>query len=334
MILNFVKNQGKMRRRLLYFITIIVILLLQNASFGQAPNLGSASGFAVFTVTGAFTNVGTSTYITGDIGTNAGIFTGFPPGTVDGDIHVANATSAQVAIDVVNAYNSISALTCGTVLTTTLGSGQILTPGIYCHGAATSLTGTLTLNGQGDPDALFIIKIGGAFATSTYSNVVLTNSASACNVYWQIYGQFDLADYSVFKGTLLVDGAINLMTGLDLEGRALSKAGAISLTNTTVDFLPEAAGAITGTLEVCQGQTGVVYTVPLIPNATSYQWTLPGGASLAAGEGTNSITVNFSASATSGDITVYGTNACGDGTPTVESLVVWTVSSTSLIYHH
>ena len=82
----------------------------------------------------------------------------------------------------------------------------------------------------------------------------------------------------------------------------------------TVNPLPAAAGTITGTATVCQGQAGVVYSVPAIANATGYTWTLPAGASITAGSNTNSITVSYSASASSGNITVLGTNACGNGT--------------------
>ena len=82
----------------------------------------------------------------------------------------------------------------------------------------------------------------------------------------------------------------------------------------TVNPLPAAAGTITGTATVCQGQAGVVYSVPAIASATGYTWTLPTGASITAGSNTNSITVTYSASAVSGNITVLGTNSCGSGT--------------------
>jgi hypothetical protein len=82
----------------------------------------------------------------------------------------------------------------------------------------------------------------------------------------------------------------------------------------TVSPLPDAAGTITGQASVCQGATGIVYTVPVINGATSYVWTLPVGATGTSGTTTNSITVAFSASAVSGNITVAGTNSCGNGT--------------------
>ena len=81
----------------------------------------------------------------------------------------------------------------------------------------------------------------------------------------------------------------------------------------TVNPLPAVAGPITGSSSVCQGQTGVVYSVATITHATGYVWTLPAGATITAGNNTKQITVSFSASASSGVITVHGTNACGSG---------------------
>ncbi len=85
-------------------------------------------------------------------------------------------------------------------------------------------------------------------------------------------------------------------------------------------IMPTAAGTITGATTVCQGQNSVTYTIPAIANATSYVWTLPGGAT--GTSSTNSITVNFSTSATSGNITVYGHNECGDGASSSKPIVV------------
>jgi hypothetical protein len=82
----------------------------------------------------------------------------------------------------------------------------------------------------------------------------------------------------------------------------------------TVNPLPAAAGTITGSAAVCQSQNGVAYSVPAIANATGYTWTLPTGATIASGSNTNSITVNFSSTASPGVITVAGSNACGNGT--------------------
>ena len=90
--------------------------------------------------------------------------------------------------------------------------------------------------------------------------------------------------------------------------------GVASTLAVTVNQLPGAAGVITGDDQVCAPSTGHVYTVPAIANATSYSWTVPAGATIVSGGTTNSITVNYSAAAVSGAITVYGVNSCGDGT--------------------
>jgi hypothetical protein len=219
-----------MKTQLLKALTVVILFLMPYVNFGQAPDLGYASSFALFTAVGAFNNDG-ATQVTGDIGTNVGDLTGFPvPGTVIGAIHVEDPVSALAAIDVLAAYGHLSTLG-GSVLGTTLGNGQILTPGVYSTGAHSTLEDTLYLNGQNDTNALFIIRIGGAFETNTFSKVILINSASLCNVYWQIGGAFELGDYSVFRGTIVADGAISLLEGSSLLGRGLSTAGAIELHN-------------------------------------------------------------------------------------------------------
>lgn len=318
----------------LFIITTFTLLFFPKVNFGQAPDLGTASSFALFTSAGAFTVTGSATHVTGDVGTHIGVFSAFPPGTLVGQIHVANATSAQAATDVDAAYFDLLGRTCGTTLTSPLGNGQTLAPGVYCLTTVSILNGDLILDGGGDPNAIFIIKIDGAFTTGTSSNVILIDSADLCNVYWQIGGQFDLGDASVFRGTAIVDGAINLLGTSSLLGRGLSRAGAISLNSNIVTFLPAAAGTIVGTDVVCQGQSGVIYTIPAIDNATSYLWGLPAGATIIAGANTNSITVNFSLSAVSGNITVQGSNGCGTGTVSGNYYVtVNPLPITSLIWH-
>lgn len=153
-----------------------------------------------------------------------------------------NTASGQAATDVRAAYAALSARTCGTVLDITL-AGQTLTPATYCTGAAAALNGTLTLDGQGDANALFIINVGGALSAGTAASVVLTNGANARNVYWRVAGRFDLGENAVFQGTVLADGAIALLDGATLVGRGLSQAGVISLQRNEVS-LPLAANPL------------------------------------------------------------------------------------------
>lgn len=223
-----------MRTFLFLNLTSVILLFFPCINYGQAPNLGTTDNFALFTAAGAFNNIGASTVVTGDVGTDVGAFNAFPPGTLIGAAHVADAVSAQAATDVLIAYNQLEGLLCGSVLGVTLGNGQVLTPNIYCTGAATTLNGNLTLDAENDPSAVFVFQIDGALATSTFSNIFLINGANLCNVYWQINGMFTLDESSVFVGTVIVDGAISLHSGSILNGRALSTAGAISTSSNTV----------------------------------------------------------------------------------------------------
>lgn len=131
-------------------------------------------------------------------------------------------------------------------------------------------------------------------------------------------------------------------SGLDQIGvQAINGCGngAIRSKSITIAPLPSPAGTISGSPMVCQGQTNIPYSVPAIPDATGYVWTLPSGATIATGANTNSITVNFSASATSGNITVQGVNSCGAGTSSSKSITVTpspgsagTISGSSAVY--
>lgn len=197
----------------------------------QTPHLGRAATFALFTAAGAISNSGTST-IVGDVGTHAGALTGFPPGTLTGSLHVADSVTTLAATHLGTAASSLFALTCDSTLGATLGNGQILTPRVYCITTLATLGGNLTLDGLGNPNSVFVIKINGAFTAGVSSKVLLTNSANFNNVFWYINGAFTAMDSSQFKGTLICNGAINLLLKADVTGRALSTAGAISMANT------------------------------------------------------------------------------------------------------
>lgn len=217
-----------MYNKIQHIIIVAVLLFFPKINYGQAPNLGTASNFTLFTADGAFTNTGESN-VTGDIGTNVGTFSGFPPGVLDGQIYVVDATSSQAATDVITAYDFLTGIACDSTIGITLGNNQILTPNVYClGGAATTLNDTLFLDAQGNASALFIFKINGALTTTKFSNVILINSASLDNVYWQINGALEVGDSAIFRGTVLANGAINLLLNSSLEGKGLSRAGAIN----------------------------------------------------------------------------------------------------------
>ncbi|MBN1339047.1 MAG: hypothetical protein JXA03_06980 [Bacteroidales bacterium] len=123
------------------------------------------------------------------------------------------------------------------------------------------------------------------------------------------------------SNTILVNFGSNASSGnISVNGVNGCGNGTVSSLAVTVNPLPAAAGVITGNSYVCQGTGGTVYSVPVIANATSYSWTLPAGAS--GSSATNSITVNFGAGASSGNITVKGVNGCGNGAASSMSITV------------
>ena len=303
-----------MRSQLFKFLTAFTLFLLPNVNFGQtAPTLGATSHFAIFTAGGALTNDG-ATVITGDIASYTNIPTGFTgPGTVYGTIYDTGSASDPAYTDVFALYSELDNLTPDDVISTPLENNSPLGPGVHSIGSAASISGNLTFDAGGDPDAIFIIQINGALTVGPGIQIILTNSAQFCNIYWQINGELIIGTGSDMMGTFVNDAAIIFGEASSLRGRALTTAGAIELHNNNISFMPAASGTITGTATVCQGQTLVGYTVPAIANAASYIWALPAGATITAGSTTNSITVSYSAGATSGNITVTGSNSCGNG---------------------
>ena len=224
-----------MKQQFLYILLSAAVLAFPQTSTAQAPPpLGVAASFALFTAVGAVNNSG-PTIINGDIGTNAGAFNGFPPGVINGNIHVADTYATQAATAVQTAYAYYSAnIPCVTPLAVYGGTPAVtLLPGSYCVGGATTLAGTLILDAGGNASAKFYLKVSGALTTGANSVVLLQNGASANNVYWQIGGQTTLGQNSVMVGTLLVDGAINMIQGATLTGRGLSRSGAITIDTNT-----------------------------------------------------------------------------------------------------
>lgn len=285
------------------------------------PVLNSVECYAIFSSNGPVQD-DFATFVIGDVGSNLGSALGYDPLKVTGTIHpIPDGSTAQCAADLLVVYNNLNALPYDIELMepSIFGHNLVLTPHTYLMLGAVSLTDTLFLDAQGNPNAVFIFQINGAFATSTFSNVVLLNGAQAQNVYWKIDGAVDINNFSIFNGTFVSAGAINLFTGVVLNGRALTTVGALSTYAAQVNTpsgTTGGAGTVMGSDTVCQGATGILYYVSAITNATSYSWTLPSGVTIISGANTDSITVDFSPTATTGtfNITVQGSSACGPGT--------------------
>ena len=208
---------------------------------GQARGdmLGSAFNFAVIGGSGV-TNTGT-TIINGNLGVSPGsAITGFPPGIVNGTIHMNDAIAQQAQIDVTTAYNTLAELPQTQNLTGIDLGGLTLTPGVYFFSSSAFLTGTLTLDAQGNPDALFVFQTGSTLITASNSSVVMINGADPCDLYWQVGSSATLGTDTSFQGNILALTSITLNTRATLlEGRALARNGAVTLdTNTITRCIP------------------------------------------------------------------------------------------------
>jgi len=183
------------------------------------------------------TNTGLSV-ISGDIGLSPGSsITGFPPGvvTAGSTIHIDDAVAVQAKTDLTAAYNTLIALPCQTDLTGTDLGGLTLTPGKYCFSSSAQLTGSLILDGQGNPSSLFVFQMGSTLTTASNSAVLLLNNAMSCNIFWLMGSSATLGTSTSFVGNLLATASITLTTGVSIEnGRALAMIGAVTLDTNTI----------------------------------------------------------------------------------------------------
>ena len=235
----------KRRSRKLLMIRFAMVLFGALPAFAQIP-LGTSQSFSVLGGS-TVTNTGSSV-ITGNLGVSPGsAVTGFPPGIVAaGAIHAGDATAAQAQSDLTTAYNVAAGMPCGVDLTGQNLGGLTLTPNVYCFTSSAALTGTLTLNLQGNPNAFFLFKIGSTLTTASASSVVLTNSGGATcpsNLFWQVGSSATLGTGSSFGGNILALTSITMTTGAGLNGRALARNGAVTLDTNTVNSAACASGA-------------------------------------------------------------------------------------------
>jgi hypothetical protein len=203
----------------------------------QPVGLGTAYGFAVLAGTPAVTNTGPTTII-GDLGIHpAAAVTGFPPGVIVGTIHAADAVAGQAKIDLTAAYFDAA----GRPSTATHGTlgGLTLVGGVYSAGGVTlDLTGTLTLDGENDPDSVWVFQATSDLITASSSSVRFVNGAQPCNVFWQVTSSATLGSGSSFAGTIMATTSITLNSGVTVSGRVLARNGTVTLINDTVMVSP------------------------------------------------------------------------------------------------
>ena len=197
--------------------------------------LHTANHFAVLAAT-AVTNTGPTvltgnpTDPTGALGLSPGTaITGFPPGAVNGTIHTADSAAQQAQTDLTTAYNNAAGRPDTATIPTELG-GTTLTAGVYNSAAGTfGIDGTVTLNAQGNPRAVFIFQAASTLITASASQVKLANGARAANVFWLVGSSATLGTDSFFNGNVIALDSITVTTGVTIEGRVLARTGAVTL---------------------------------------------------------------------------------------------------------
>ncbi len=255
----------------------------------------------------------------------------------DGPANAGNIFTAQLS----NASGSFaSPVTIGTLSATTAGTISVTIPGGTVTGTGyliRIISSNPAITGASNGTNLILSQNVGAAGSISGSTTVCQGQTG---VVYSVPSVSNATSYvwTLPAGATITAGANSNSITVTYSNSALTGAvtvrgtnagcgnGAISpLLSVTVNNLPNTAGTITGATSICPGQTGIVFSVPAITGATGYSWTLPSGVTIASGANSNSVTLDFSPSATSGIISAAGTNACGNGSSS--SLSVTTLST-------
>jgi hypothetical protein len=196
----------------------------------SAIPLNTASSYAIIG-SSTITNVG-ATVITGNVGLFPGTsITGFPPGTVNGTVNVANSAASTAKMDANTAYLNAQTRTGGTTISGDLGGLTIL-PGVFTSSSSIGITGTLTLNANGNPNAVWIFQIASTLTTASGSSVVFQNGIGCPDrVYWQVGSSATLGTTSAIIGNIMALASVTVNGGASsmLNGRAFSLTGAVTI---------------------------------------------------------------------------------------------------------
>jgi len=209
---------------------------------GLAPgsvSLGSAATFGIM-ATAAITSTG-STVINGNVSLQPGTaITGFPPGVVNGSVHINDSVSAQAQIDLLTAYTFAKSLPPGTTIAAGADLGALyplgMPPGTYTSGSTMLVSSPLVLDAGGNADAVWVFQIGSSLTTG--ASVALANGAQAGNVFWVPTLDGTVGVGTIFTGTLIAGRSVTGVTGSTINGRILAgatTAGTIALQATTVN---------------------------------------------------------------------------------------------------
>jgi len=215
-------------------------IALMNTDAHAIP-LGTAGNFAVLGGT-TVVNTGPSVISGGNVGVSPGsAIVGFPPGVVTPPytFHAGDAVALQAQNDLTTAYNAAAGLSSTMDLTGQDLGGLTLVPGVYSFSSSAQLTGMLTLDYQGNPNAEFVFQIGSTLTTASASSVTFINIGSGltpgCDLFWQVGSSATIGTGTDFAGHILALTSITLTTGATLDGSALARNGAVTLDGNLID---------------------------------------------------------------------------------------------------
>ena len=197
-------------------------------------DLRSATPFAI--LAGSTVTNTRHTKVFGNVGLSPGIsITGFPPGVIHGRVYIHDRLARRAQLDLTRAYNDATGRTHNRIALSGNIGGQTLYPGLYYSTSSLAISsGDLTLDARGHSGAVFLFQIGSTFTMTTGLRVILTNGASARNVFWAVGSSATFGTSCSFYGNLLVQKSISMATGTVMVGRALSRVGAVTLQKNTI----------------------------------------------------------------------------------------------------
>jgi hypothetical protein len=244
---------------------VAMALLTSDALAAQPPvGLGTADSFGVLAGQ-TVTNIGPSA-INGDLGVAPGTaVAGLLP--VTGTIHTADAVAGQAQSDLTTAYDDAAGRTAPLAVPSDLG-GLTLNAGLYSSGSSLAITGAVTLDAEGDPNAVFVFQTASTLITGSGSHVNLINGAQPCNVFWQVGSSATLGTASVFAGTITALTSISMNNGVTVQGRALARNGSVTLINDTINAPRCAPGTTGGGASPSPARIGGIgggATIPAVP---------------------------------------------------------------------
>jgi hypothetical protein len=230
-------------------LALAAAILHLNAT-AQDVNLGTANSFAVL-ANSTITFDGSGNTVSGDVGLYSGTsITGLASVTLAGTVHQTDAVAMNAQSDLTTAYNHALGLSSTDLSSYLNGAYELgnltLTPGVYSFDSQVVLTGTLTLNNEGNPDAVFVFKVGTALTTDSGSSVVEEENGlgdippnPGISVFWQVGSSATLGG-SDFVGNVLANQSITVGTGVTVDGRVLAENAAVTLDGSDTIIAPPA----------------------------------------------------------------------------------------------